>query len=1039
MNVPSRTLVRYALRTLRRLVSTATTVVAVAGGAGPLAAQWDLSHLDAIQARNIGPAGMSGRVADVEVVLSDPTVIYVGSATGGVFKSVDGGITWDPVFDDQPVLGVGSIAVFQPNPDVVWVGTGEGNPRNSAGVGNGIFKSMDGGATWRHMGLEGSERIHRILTHPTDPDVVYAGVMGPAWSDGEVRGVYRTRDGGESWERVLYVDEGTGIAELVMDPANPDKLMAAMWDFRRDPWFFRSGGPGSGLFVTHDGGDSWEQRTEADGLPPGDLGRMGLAISPSDPSVVYALVEATRSELLRSDDGGRTFRTINDQPGIVPRPFYYADLRIDPENENRIYSLHSAIQVSDDAGRTWRTVVSSAIIHGDVHELWIDPADGRRMIIGNDGGIGFTFDRGENWRFVENLTLAQYYHISLDDRTPYNIYGGLQDNGSWFGPSDVWENKGILNAHFTRVGGGDGFSVVDDPAEQRYGYSMSQGGALQRFDRVTGHRTSIQPVHPDGVPLRFNWNAGLALDPHETGTLYLGSQFVHRTRDHGASWEVISPDLTTNDPAKQDPATGGLSLDATGAETHTSIIAIAPSPLEPGVIWVGTDDGNVQLTRDGGETWSKVSGNLRGVPPGTWVPDVQPSAHDPSTAYVVLEDHRRGNWETYLYRTEDYGESWARVDGSAVEGFAHALEEDPVEPNLLFLGTEFGLYFSTDRGESWQRWTHVPAMPVRDLKIHPREADLVLGTHGRGLWVLDDIRPLRALSAGGPGSDLVRVYQPNRAIVHDVAEAIGYRSTGMAMWQGETRPYGAIIYFGVHPESGAGTVDITITDAAGRTVRTESVEGEVGLNRWVWDLRAGGAVDESPDFADGAEVLPGPYAVRVEKGGASAEASFEVVDDPRVPPVSRAQMRARLAAYKEARALTETANEARTRLRRVLNGIDAALPQIEGELAEQGRALREQLTSLQERLFTGPDCQGICPGDPVASDIAQPARRLGSGKGAPTPLEETLLARADAALGVVLEEVNAALSGPVTAFRDELRASGYTPLPELAPVRRARR
>ncbi|MDT8340475.1 MAG: hypothetical protein RQ751_03095, partial [Longimicrobiales bacterium] len=869
---------------------TALLLCALVGGlpAGAAGQGWDMDHLDAIRARNVGPAGMSGRVTDVEVVLSDPSVIYVGGSTGGLFRSRDGGTTWDPVFDDQPVLGIGSVAVFQPNPDILWVGTGEGNPRNSAGVGNGIFKSTDGGETWRLMGLEGSERIHRVLTHPTDPDVVYAGVMGPAWSDGEVRGVYRTTDGGRTWEGILSADAGTGVGELVMDPANPDKLFAALWDFRRDPWFFRSGGPGSGLYVTHDGGESWERRTAADGLPEGELGRMGIAVSPSDPRVVYALVEAARSALLRSDDGGRTFRTINDRSGIVPRPFYYADLRIDPANENRIYSLHSTLQVSDDGGRSWRTVVPSAVVHGDIHELWIDPADGRNMIVGNDGGIAFTRDRGDHWRFVENLNLAQYYHIALDERVPYNIYGGLQDNGSWFGPSDVWENKGILNAHWTRVGGGDGFSVVDDPADSRFGYSMSQGGALQRFDRTTGQRISIQPIHPDGIPLRFNWNAGLALDPHEPGTLYLGSQFLHRTRDHGASWEILSPDLTTNDPAKQNPATGGLSLDATGAETHTTIVAIGPSPLEPGVIWVGTDDGRVQLTRDGGANWRDVGARIAGVPAGSWVPDVHPSTHDPATAYVVFDDHRRGNWETYVYRTEDYGATWRRLGtpgagGVGTAGFAHAIEEDPVEPNLLFLGTEFGLFVSTDRGAVWQRWIHVPAMPVRDLEVHPRDGDLVLGTHGRGAWVLDDIRPLRALAADPSlaGRPLFAV-EPHRAILHEVAEAIGYRSTGMAMWQGETRPYGALFYFGVGAGGRPGPATVTVTDAEGRRVRSETVSADAGLNRWVWDLRAGGEAADSPDFAPGAEVLPGRYTLTVEKDGASASAILQVMDDPRV-------------------------------------------------------------------------------------------------------------------------------------------------------------
>ena len=996
-------------------LATGLLVAGPAGGQTP-----DVAKLGAIEARNIGPAGMSGRVSDVDVVLSDPSIIFVGSATGGVFRSVDGGVTWEAVFDEQPVLGIGSVAVFQSDPDLVWVGTGEGNPRNSAGVGDGIFRSRDGGDSWERVGLEGSERIHRVLTHPTDPDVVYAGVMGPAWSDGEVRGVYRTRDGGESWERVLYVDEGTGVGEMVMDPSDPDRIFAAMWDFRRDPWFFRSGGPGSGLWVTQDGGDTWAELGPENGLPEGELGRMGLAIAPSNPQVVYALVEAERSELLRSDDGGRTFRTISDEPGVANRPFYYADLRVDPEDEDRLYSLHSQARVSDDQGRTFRTVVPSAIIHGDVHELWIDPADGRHMIIGNDGGIGISHDRGDNWRFVENLTLAQFYNISLDDRLPYNIYGGLQDNGSWFGPSDVWENKGILNAHFTRVGGGDGFSVLDDPTEDRYGYSMSQGGALQLFDRVTGRRTSIQPIHPDGVPLRFNWNAGLELDPHEPGTLYLGTQFVHRTRDRGASWEIISPDLTTNDPAKQDPATGGLSMDATGAETHTTIITINPSPLEPGVIWVGTDDGNVQLTRDGGATWTEVARNVPDVPHGTWVPDVHPSAHDPATAYVVFDDHRRGNWETYLYRTEDWGATWTRLAEGEGFGFAHVLEEDPAEPNLLFLGTEFGLHVSLDRGASWKRWTHVPAVPIRDMEIHPREADLVLGTHGRGLWVLDDITALRRLArepflARAP----LFLAEPKPAILHEVAEAIGYRSTGMAMWQGETRPRGALLTWFVGPDADGERADIEVRDAVGRTVMTSEREVDTGLNRWAWDLRAGGEVDESPDAAEGMEVFPGRYTVRITVDGATAEAPLEVVWDPREEAPPLVARRDRVAAYKRVLALDEEVDAAQERLERALEDVRESA-EGNGAAAREAETMAAELRLLREELFTGPDCQGICPGDPVADAVGAARSRIGGGHGPVTDLEETFLERAQAARDTIVARVDAA----VRASRERLEAAG---------------
>ncbi|MGD2068730.1 MAG: hypothetical protein PVI57_08670, partial [Gemmatimonadota bacterium] len=828
--------------------------------------------LAAVEARNIGPAGMSGRVAAVDVVLSDPTVIYVGSSTGGLFRSDDGGLTWDPVFDDQRVLGIGAVAVFQPNPDIVWVGTGEGNPRNSAGVGYGVWKSVDGGRTWHHLGLEGSERIHRIIPHPSDPDIVYVGAMGPAWSDSEERGVFRTTDGGETWERVLWVDERTGVGDLVMDPANPDKLIAGMWEFRRDPWFFESGGAGSGMYLTYDGGDSWTEITAEDGLPSGSLGRIGLAVSPTDPDVVYALVEAERSELVRSDDGGHTWTTVSDEEGIVPRPFYYADLRIDPSNENRIYSLHGSIQVSQDGGRNFRTVVSSRIIHGDVHELWIDPADSRHMIIGDDGGIGITYDRGDDWRFVENLALAQFYRIAVDDAVPFNVYGGLQDNGSWWGPSDVWENKGILNAHWRRVGGGDGFSTMPDWSDPEYGYSMSQQGNLLRFDRVTGARHDIQPIPPEPTgdqsgdppePLRFNWNAGFAQDPHDSTTIYIGSQYLHRSRDHGASWEVMSPDLTTDDPEKQrQDVSGGLTLDATGAENHTTIIDVSPSPLEPGVIWVATDDGNVQLTTDDGATWTNVGANIEGVPPATWVPDVEPSHHDPATAYVVFDDHRRGNWETYVFRTVDRGRSWERLPTGEVFGFAHDLAEDPGEPNLLFLGTEFGLWYSLDRGDSWQLWTSngLPPAPVRAVLVHPRDVDLVVGTHGRAAWIVDDVRPLRELAAdpsltGRP----VHLFTPPPARLHEVAEAIGYRSTGHAMWQGETRPYGALLSYWVGGDASASRAEIVVADGQGGEVVALSGPAESGVNRVVWDLRAG--EDAPAPSTEGAEVLPGSYEV----------------------------------------------------------------------------------------------------------------------------------------------------------------------------------
>jgi len=1006
-------------------------------GVGPraLRGQADEDPFRDMRARSIGPAGMSGRVAAVDVVLRDRNVVYVGGATGGVFRSGDGGLSWDPVFDAEPVLGVGAISVFQANPDIVWVGTGEGNPRNSAGVGQGVFKSIDGGRTWSSMGLERSERIARVLTHPTDPDVVYVGAMGPAWSDGEERGVFRTRDGGRTWERVLWQNPRTGVADLVMDPSNPDHLLAAMWEFRREPWFFTSGGAGSGLFETRDGGDTWRRLGPADGLPPGELGRIGLAFAPSDPNVVYALVEATKSALLRSDDGGRTFRTVSNRDGIAPRPFYYADIRVDPKNENRVYSLHSAIQVSEDQGRTWRTVVSSGIIHGDVHELWIDPDDPRRMIIGEDGGIAFTYDRGDHWRFVENLTLAQFYHVTVDQDVPFNVYGGLQDNGSWYGPSTVWENKGILNAYWHRVGGGDGFSVMNDPSSPHHGYSMSQQGSLVRFDKVTGLQSDIQPVHPDGIPLRFNWNAGLALDPHDSTTIYLGSQFLHRSRDHGRSWEIVSPDLTTNDPAKQrQMESGGLTIDATGAENHTTIVAIAPSPLEQGVIWVGTDDGNVQLTRDDGTTWTNVRPNIRGVPDATWVPDIEPSKHDAGTAYAVFDDHRRGNWETYVFRTRDYGAHWERLAGEGVRGFAHTLAEDPVEPGLLFLGTEFGLYFSTDAGTNWRQWTSgVPAVPIRDAVVHPRDGDLVLATHGRGTLIVDDVRPLREVAAGraGPGVALAMSPAPP-AVAADLGEAIGYRSTGHAMQQGENRPYGALLSFW---SDAAGGARVEVRDEADALVYSVAVAAHRGVNRVDWNLRPGGDADEEA-FPRMVEVMPGRYGVSVSMGDARSAASLEVRGDPR-RPVAAADLRARDGALREVVRLNDLVAEGRTRLRRALEGVTATLetlPAGADTLRAGGQALGDTLQKALRALYEGPECQGICGGDVPASQMRSLSFSLFGMPEAPGENDRLKLAQARALAGRIVGEVNRLLADRVAPYRDALRTAGYTPFAELRPV-----
>ncbi|MGH7475631.1 MAG: VPS10 domain-containing protein [Longimicrobiales bacterium] len=965
---------------------------------------------------------MSGRVASVDVVVSHPDTIFVGASTGGVWRSEDGGITWTPIFDDQSMLGVGAVAVFQPDPVIVWVGAGEGNPRNSAGVGNGIYKSVDFGATWTHLGLERSERIHRVLTHPSDPGIVYVGAMGPAWSDGEERGVYRTRDGGDTWERVLYVDERTGVADLVMDPRDPNTLFAAMWEFRRWPWFFQSGGPGSGLYVTRDAGDSWTRLTAQDGLPAGDLGRIGVAFARSDPRIVTALIEAERSALVRSYDGGRTWRTLNDEPGIASRPFYYADIRVDPRDANRIYDLSGRLGVSEDEGRTRRTVVPSAKVHGDIHDLWIHPA-GVLMINANDGGIAISRNDGQSWRFIENLPVAQFYHIDVDDAVPYNVYGGMQDNGSWLGPSAVWARDGVRNAHWTRIGGGDGFRVLDDPTDEVSGYAMSQGGNLFRFDRARGERKDIRPIPTDPEDtLRFNWNAALAIDPFEPGTIYLGSQYVHRSTNRGDAWHTISPDLTTDDSAKQrQHESGGLTIDATGAENHTTIVTISPSRLEPGMIWVGTDDGNVQLTRDGGVSWTNVGANVPGVPPNTWVPHIEPSTVDSASAFLVFDNHRRGDWTPYVYRTADHGRNWARLPVPDSAGFAHTIAQDLVEPELLFLGTEFGLWISFDAGQTWDRWRHgIPAAPVVSLQIQPREHDLVIGTHGRAAYVLDDIRPLRELARDAALPRLpVHLFEPPHAWLHNQVESPpGYRSTGDAMFAGDNRPVGALLTYSLSTAPAEPPV-IEIVDDSARRIREFTGTSAPGVNRTTWDLRHDGVTVAEGGSLPGPAAVPGTYAVRVRVGGAVSETrTLEVRADPRAA-VADADRVAKLTASIEALEHGRQGLELLARVRRTAQALTQVTELVDSAGAEPAAELRRTAGVLRERLRVAGDSL-----DDALGRVRAVYRSLQTSADAPTAAQRTLLERAATALDGARARAEPILSEEVAAFDRRLRRSG---------------
>ena len=744
--------------------------------------------------RSIGPAAMSGRVTAIDVNLTTGT-IYAGAASGGVWKSDNSGVAWTPIFDKQPIQAIGAIQVNQKNPDDIWVGTGEGNPRNSQNSGIGIFRSIDGGENWTNMGLRETKTIHRIIIHRDDPNTVLVAATGSAWGSNPDRGVFKTTDGGKSWRKVLFVNDSTGCADLVVDPLNPNKLFAAMWEYGRKPWTFNSGGAGSGLYVSYDGGETWTKRTDKDGLPKGNLGRMGLAIARSNPQIVYAIVEAAADRgVYRSDNGGVNWRKMGETGG---RPFYYNEIYVDPRNENRIYSIHSTITKSENGGENFDNF-AGWIIHPDHHAFWIHPENSDYIINGNDGGLNITHDRGKNWQFSANLPLGQFYHVNVDNEFPYNVYGGLQDNGSWVGPSSVWASSGIRNSEWQEVQFGDGFDVMPRRDNARYGYSMSQGGNLIYYDRKTGESMGIAPLHPDFIPLRFNWNAGLAQNPFYDRGIYYGSQFLHKSLDCGQSWEIISPDLTTNDSTKLKQAqSGGLTIDATTAENHCTILCIAPSPKDEKVIWVGTDDGNIQLTTNGGQTWTNHSLTIPGLPKNAWIPQIEASRHQAGEAFVVVNNYRQNDWAPYLFHTSDFGKTWKRLaDSKQIESFCLSVVQDTEVPDLLFLGTDQGLYFSIDKGTNWNKWHQdFPSVPVNDMKIQEREADLVLATFGRSIWIMDNIRPLReiARTKGALLKENFKIVSAPDAYQLNYRSYQGERFSASSTYEGVNDSYGAQI------------------------------------------------------------------------------------------------------------------------------------------------------------------------------------------------------------------------------------------------------
>ncbi len=925
----------------------------------PGAGQTDVQSLfKDLQWRNIGPANMAGRVTDIEAVEGDFSRVLVASASGGVWKSDNAGTTWDPIFTDYGSASIGDIAVFQPDPDIIWVGTGESCTRNSVGWGDGVYRSTDGGRTFVNMGLRDSHHIGEVLTHPANPDIVYVASQGHLWGHSGEQGLFKTTDGGRSWRKLtngLPDDGRTGATDVKMDPSNADVLYAAFWERIRRPHRFDSGGPNGGIFRSTDGGETWVKLTN--GLPEEPTGKIGLAVYRRDPRIVMAIVEhgfqptqrvngAPNPEysdmsilgagIYRSDDGGENWEYVSRYNN---RPFYYSHIYISPENDQFVYVLAGSANVSEDGGRTFSRSLQG--ISGDFHALWVNPSNPAVFYVGNDKGAYVTFDRGVTFNMFDNMDIGQFYAVTVDNRDPYWVYGGLQDNGNWGGPSNSRDWNGVLNDHWFKFHSGDGFHTTVDPNDWRTVYTESQGGNIRRLDAVFRQvGKSITPTPETVLNLsdylsavsgprlprerfRFNWSAPLVLSPHDSHTLLFGGNHLFRSTDRGDTWRIISPDLSTGDPELTNPESGGLTRDVTGAETHGTAITISESPITPGVIWVGTDDGNVQLTRDDGRTWTNVRRHVRGVPDRLWVSRVEASRFDDGTAYVTFDGHRSDNFQPWVFKTTDHGSSWTNISSNLPEGHAvYVIREDVKNPNLLFVGTEFAVFASVDGGASWHRLMNgLPTVAVHDLVIHPRDGDLIAATHGRSIWILDDITPLQQLNADVLAADVHMFENRTATTWRGVSRgatrghklfmgrnplAIDQRPPGNSPAQLETSA--SITYYLARAPRGA--VSVEIADLTGENRFTTEIPGTPGVNRYFWNLRFDPTEEErrqaqerlerlrrqfgnqGPGFGrrqrvQGTAATPGTYLVTITVDGESYRTTVRVREDPEATAAAR--------------------------------------------------------------------------------------------------------------------------------------------------------
>ncbi|HLK68504.1 MAG TPA: hypothetical protein VKU19_33960 [Bryobacteraceae bacterium] len=897
--------------------------------------------LKPLKFREIGPANMGGRIDDFAVVESNTNIVYAATASGGVWKTVNGGISWKPIFDDQPVSSIGDVTVSQSEPDVVWVGTGEANNRQSSSWGNGVYKSADGGKTWSHMGLRETAHIPRIVIHPANANVVYVAAQGKLWGPNEERGVFKTTDGGKTWSKVLYINPDTGVNDLAMDPSNPDTLYAAAYQRRRTAFGFNGGGPGSGIYRTTDGGVTWKKLTN--GLPKGEMGRIGLDVYRRNPNVVYAVVESEESGIYRSDDKGENWVKMSNTNA---RPMYFSQVRVDPNNDQRVWEAGVNMAYSEDGGKTFVTNRVNRI-HVDFHAIWIDPSNSDNMIVGCDGGIHFSRDGGRSWDAREQIAIGQFYEISYDMAKPYKLCGGLQDNSSWCGPSATTNIRGITNEDWYTVQGGDGFYAQIDPEEPWIVYAESQDGNVARRDLRTHEARDIRPREDDDkMPrYRFQWNTPLLISRHDRKTIYYGGNFVFKSSDQGDNWKRVSPDLTSGVDRKTLSIMGRKVEDRTtlsrndGVAAFPTITTLTESPVRAGVLWAGTDDGNLHVSQDG-ETWKNVVANVPGVPKGTYVSRVTASAFDPGTAYAAFDGHRADDFNVYLYKTTDYGQTWKSITTGIPKngGTLHVVREHPRNRDLLFAGGEFGLYVSFDRGENWQELkNNLPRVPVDDIAIHPRENDLIVATHGRSIWILDSISALEQMTGKSADSNL-QAFDVRPAVMWRLARKRDFDAHDVFV--GANPPAGAIIDFWVKNKPDAKDVKISILDAGGKAIAVvKPAAVEAGVNRVVWGLRTdrpvpltaqeeamaarfAAAGGDAPNTG-GPLVDPGDYSVEISIGSEHVTKKFKVEEDPRITWFSASDRAKRRAAIDDLASLTKQADALRKRFTAADSGLTA--------------------------------------------------------------------------------------------------------------------